>query len=529
MNILIVDDEVASVAQIAASINWNELGIGQVYQAYGMQQAQALLEETPVDILLCDIEMPKGTGIELVGWMRDKGYNSVCIFLTCYSRFDYASSAIRLKIFDYVLKPCEYNHLADVIRRAVNQVKEQAANREKQQYGEYWQHQYGRIETSFWEQIINGTLTVTGETLPEQLSTNHMDKTLADKAFYLLLLKVVPEEDEQSWDEKHFGLVIQNIVSKILEAHTMFSVRENCYMVIKEASAPTPSIFEGISREVVRVLRGMLPARIYAYFADPCSIPEAAHAYRSLEQDAKNYFSLQSTVMQHGKTYTIKEIPEVDIEKWQRSLASMDSNSILAEMKRILNTTEDQTIVERKLLRVLYHQLLNVIYYVLDLNQLPVHQPFLDKSNMNIETAFNSIPGFLNWAEDILANTITLLASQDDPSYIIKVLRKYIHENINGDLSRAQLSRVVHLTPDYLSTLFRKKSGHSLSHFITTERLNEVKKLLITTDLTINEIAEKTGYQNISYLAKLFRKTEKLTPLQYRKENKQNKANQITS
>ena len=93
MNILIVDDEVASVAQIAASINWNELGIGQVYQAYGMQQAQALLEETPVDILLCDIEMPKGTGIELVEWMRDKGYNSVCIFLTCYSRFEYASSA----------------------------------------------------------------------------------------------------------------------------------------------------------------------------------------------------------------------------------------------------------------------------------------------------------------------------------------------------------------------------------------------------------------------------------------------------
>ena len=66
MRVLIVDDEVYAVEAIREMVDWEALGIGEVVSAYSMRQAQKLLIEKPCDILICDIEMPRGSGLELL-------------------------------------------------------------------------------------------------------------------------------------------------------------------------------------------------------------------------------------------------------------------------------------------------------------------------------------------------------------------------------------------------------------------------------------------------------------------------------
>ena len=77
MNILIVDDEIYIVRALKAKIHWEALGIAEVFTALNIARAKEILSSEPVDILLTDIEMPGGTGLELMEWVRAEGLQPV--------------------------------------------------------------------------------------------------------------------------------------------------------------------------------------------------------------------------------------------------------------------------------------------------------------------------------------------------------------------------------------------------------------------------------------------------------------------
>lgn len=80
ISILIVDDDKLVVEKLVEGVNWKQLGIGIVLTAYNIRQAKEILEEARVDILLSDIEMPQGSGLELLEWVRNKEIPVECIF-----------------------------------------------------------------------------------------------------------------------------------------------------------------------------------------------------------------------------------------------------------------------------------------------------------------------------------------------------------------------------------------------------------------------------------------------------------------
>ena len=88
VHLLIVDDEDLTVKRLQSSIQWESLGISQVFSAFSMGQAQKLFREQQIDIMLCDIEMPAGSGLELLQWVREQGYQTINIFLTGHANFD---------------------------------------------------------------------------------------------------------------------------------------------------------------------------------------------------------------------------------------------------------------------------------------------------------------------------------------------------------------------------------------------------------------------------------------------------------
>lgn len=122
MNILIVDDEYYIVQGIISDVNWNKIGIDSIDTAFSMKQAQKVFEEKRIDILLTDIEMPNGSGLDLIAWAKDQNYHPVSLILTGHQSFDYAQKAIKIHCFGYILKPITPSTLEQELLSAVNAV-----------------------------------------------------------------------------------------------------------------------------------------------------------------------------------------------------------------------------------------------------------------------------------------------------------------------------------------------------------------------------------------------------------------------
>lgn len=98
----------------------------------------------------------------------------------------------------------------------------------------------------------------------------------------------------------------------------------------------------------------------------------------------------------------------------------------------------------------------------------------------------------------------------------IKKAVQYIEENFSGQISLQQVANVVHLNPSYFSVLFKQETGITFSEFVTRKRLALAKQLLLSTSLSIEEVARMAGYGTAKYFAELFRSRVGMTPGQYR-------------
>jgi len=138
MNLLMVNDAVLAVDTMKKDIPWNEYGIDEVYIAYNVQEGMDMISTHPIDILLCDIEMPGKNGLCLIRWLREKNYDIDYILLTCHASFDYAHEAISLDCQDYLLIPCSYNKIGETVLKVVRRRMERISNSKLQEYGKSW-------------------------------------------------------------------------------------------------------------------------------------------------------------------------------------------------------------------------------------------------------------------------------------------------------------------------------------------------------------------------------------------------------
>ena len=93
MKLLIVDDQQATLQGLAENIDWAGEGFQSVETARNAMEARLSFRRQEPDVMLCDIEMPVETGMDLVRWVREQGYETRIIFLTCHTEFRYAQEA----------------------------------------------------------------------------------------------------------------------------------------------------------------------------------------------------------------------------------------------------------------------------------------------------------------------------------------------------------------------------------------------------------------------------------------------------
>lgn len=111
MKILLVDDEIIALHALQKRVDWMKYGFAEVFTAQDAACASEILLKNKVDMMLCDIEMPGESGLELTEYVRLNYPDTICVMVTCHSDFSFMKKAMKLQVTDYILKPIDYEEL----------------------------------------------------------------------------------------------------------------------------------------------------------------------------------------------------------------------------------------------------------------------------------------------------------------------------------------------------------------------------------------------------------------------------------
>lgn len=191
MKILIVDDEMIAIEGILANIQFQNYGIQDVATANSMEQAKAIILQGGVDIVMCDIEMPNGSGLELFEWINTYDSNIVKLILSCHTEFHFAQAAVGLACQQYITKPATPEILVNAVTSAVEEVERRNTNQKIRKFGEEYVNKLAGVkgdEVSAAEQVhqyivehITEDLSVEELARMVYLSQNHLARGFKKK------------------------------------------------------------------------------------------------------------------------------------------------------------------------------------------------------------------------------------------------------------------------------------------------------------------------------------------------------------
>lgn len=154
MKILIVDDLKSVTDGIIAGVNWHALGSPQVLAANSALEARQIVDDTHIDIVVCDIEMPYENGLELFAYIKKVSPETEGIFLTSHALFQYAQAAIQLQCYQYLLQPIRYEDLESVIALLIQQILQKQQQSEYAQIGTAILQDRDTLVRHFWSNLL---------------------------------------------------------------------------------------------------------------------------------------------------------------------------------------------------------------------------------------------------------------------------------------------------------------------------------------------------------------------------------------
>lgn len=154
-----------------------------------------------------------------------------------------------------------------------------------------------------------------------------------------------------------------------------------------------------------------------------------------------------------------------------------------------------------------------------------VHPVHLDSASSMIARRIEGIANFNDGKELMrdIAHTYCRLVKKYSAKQYAPFVRKtvaYIESDLSGDLSLKTLATLQNVNASYLSTLFHKETGKTVTEFVNEKRMELASRLLRTTQLQIQTVAQHCGMSDVNYFSKIFKKHYGMTPKQYREESR---------
>ena len=213
--------------------------------------------------------------------------------------------------------------------------------------------------------------------------------------------------------------------------------------------------------------------------------------------------------------------------QFENELMRSVSLGLTHKVERLMNSFSDLSFTQR-----LADPVRNLKNYAIIMNTLfrkaaetgGVHPLYLDKTSTAFAKKIEEITSTAaaqQLMEDIFRSYCRLVKNHSTKNYSLPVQRAiiYIDENLRGDLSLSTLAGMQNINASYLSTLFKKETSYTVTDYVNQKRIQMATRMLTSTKLQVQTIAQHCGYQDINYFSKIFKKYTNMTPLEYRKKD----------
>lgn len=508
INILLVDDDKVVVEKLEESIDWKSLGIAMVFTAFNIRQARKILEEYPVDIMISDIEMPQGSGLELLEWVRERGIPVECLFLSSYAYFAYAQKALMLESREYILKPVSNRELSGTLQKLVANVRER---RKREGCPEK-----NASVTVFWENVLQQKNFA--QTILENAVSNGLYGR--EDPFCLSLIKIFPDKDARKKKEgKLFHFIINNVATEFYGARgrrleALVSVSDYEWILVFREDRE-----EDCGGELCACLKDVLRLDVCIYIGTSAPFERIHESREKLEEMEREAVPGEDGILfeaDWGKRAAAGTA--LPWEVWEKEL--MNTDDLLRVGERILKAvTElwDKTQVTASVFEQFRKELMQMLIHYLDQQNIRFTQIFDgEEYDEYYDAAAGTLTGmkaFVTWSFGKLAGS----RRQDNrKESVTEQIRQYIDEHLKEDLSRKVLAQSVYLSEDYVSRIFMNVTGMSIPNYVAEKRMEKAKDYLEHSDLSVSRIALEVGYTNFSYFSKTFRDYAGSTPGEYR-------------
>jgi len=523
--LLLVDDEVHAIEGVKSDLDLAKLNINQLFIANNVKQAREILLQEHIDILLCDIEMPKGSGLELLSWIRDQQYSTVTIFLTSHADFRYAKEALQLGSMDYLLKPVLKEELEQVITKAQQEIdKHSEMNKMITRSHQLWTKHHSLINERFWIDIINQTIPANRVAIREQIELHQLPIT--DEMKFLPILISIQQWNKKfnRRDEKIMEYALKNSAEEMLlssERRGMFFYLERGQLLgilsMEQANHDLNTI-QQLCHQYIQ------SCNQYFYCDLSCYIGQPVEAYQMAIMTAELSKSNRNNVAEYNRVFVMKEqekeapsitLPEMSL--WLSRLKSGNGEQIIREIEKFIEQHVRSQSINAMVLNQLWQDLVQAIYSYLHIEEVQVHKLFGDEQSIALSMKANySVRDLLQWASYAITKAINHVEKIKQSDTVVQSVQKYIAQNIDQELSRESIADMVFLNPDHLSRLFKKETGLSISEYILRERINKAKELLGQKEISVGVVSASVGYTNFSHFARIFKKYVGVGPSDYR-------------
>ncbi|WP_261302062.1 response regulator transcription factor [Paenibacillus andongensis] len=524
--LLMVDDEMHVIEGIKSDLDLAQNEISELYTAYNMRQAQEIFAKNRIDIMLCDIEMPQGSGLELLTWVREHHPETETIFLTAHADFKYAKQAIQLGSLEFLIKPAFVNELEEALSKAKMKISKHS---ELRHVNELWMQNHPLIVERFWMDLLDQTIP-SHETVIKEVAENRNLIYSESMTFLPLLISVQRwHKDLSLREEKILEYALKNssqemIVQQVTDGQVIPIDRGKILVILY-----LNTYNEGILEKLVRSCEDYIASCNRYFYCDLCcyiGTDGFMHDVRPIVQDLmaldKNNVAFNNKVFAlAGKSASSVQIKLPDMTVWSAMLKKGTKEKVIAVVTEYLENLVRAEGLDANVLNQFYEDFLQMTYFVLNLKGIQAHQLFCDELSLVLSrNATRSVTDLLTWIRHTTQKAMDQAEAVEEATSVIERLKQYIAVHLDqSELSREELAEHVYLHPDYLSRFFKKETGVSISDYLLQERVNLAKELLCKSDMPIGSIALAVGYSNFSHFSKMFKKVTNLNPNDYRQQN----------
>lgn len=517
MNVLVVDDQYDVVQGVKAGVDWQALRIESVYHAYSADEARMLLGEKDIHILLCDIEMPMETGLELFKWVREAYPALQCIFLSAHSEFEYAQEALQLGCFDYILQPASYEAIQASIKRAIHKIHANAQMRQLSEYGAYWRENKDYL----LDNCIRSFLADSGQHHEQLLrDLNNLDIRVTPHTWFRSVLIQLTKPSDQAGKEE-----LKQELAHFTEPYRLQSLLVQLdgfnYLALLYTESTFGAPVERIMNQLMAAVQNKLACLIACYVSDIGQAPMLKQHYQALCRMRQHNVALYSKVftMQHMNQLKESAYSIPDMQNWAMLIAHGSSKTVRNEIHRYLQQQKQLGVMTAEFLARFHQDFIQVFLTATKRMELDASEIFFERygyadyiqAYTSLDKMLDLVDFVLNYAEENAAGAHQV---QDSVARAVA----YINQNIEKNCSRAEIAEAIYINPEYLSRLFKKVKGVSLNDYIAMQKMEIAKSLLTNTGIPVHLIASKVGYSNFSYFSQVFKKYCGLAPLEYRQQ-----------